>query len=102
MFSSRCLTDEVPGIGRIALDLLSNQANATCSGVASRSLSDLLYGVMRLLCLAKWSPRKKRNAVLLAVVDDEVGFAVGKAVPVLHRNDRHNPAGSLNVLKGYV
>src|SRR5580704_16341159 len=37
MFSSRCLIEEVPGIGRITLDLLSNHANATCRGLASRS-----------------------------------------------------------------
>ena len=66
MFSSRCLTDEVPGIGSITLDLLSNHARATCRGLASRFLSDLLYGVVRLFSLAEWSPRKKRNAVMLA------------------------------------
>jgi hypothetical protein len=37
MFSSRCLIEEVPGIGRITLDLMSNHAKAACSGLASRS-----------------------------------------------------------------
>ena len=34
MFSSRCLTDEVPGMGRITPERLSSQARATCRGVA--------------------------------------------------------------------
>src|ERR1700733_1024121 len=57
---------------------------------------------MRLLRLAEGSPRKEGDAVLLAVVNNEVRLAVGKAVSVLHRNDRHNPASALNVLAGHV
>src|SRR5258705_1025386 len=57
---------------------------------------------MRLLRLAERRPRKESDAVLLAIVDDEVGFAVGKAVAVLHRDDRHNPASALNVFASHV
>src|SRR5260370_22336474 len=32
-FSSRCLTDEVPGMGSITGERFSNQASATCLGV---------------------------------------------------------------------
>jgi hypothetical protein len=34
-FSSRCATEEVPGMGSIAGECPSSQASATCDGVAS-------------------------------------------------------------------
>ena len=34
-FSSRCATDEVPGMGNIADECPRSQASATCKGVAS-------------------------------------------------------------------
>src|SRR5215469_9374434 len=52
--------------------------------------------------LTEWSPRKKCNVVLLTVIDDEVGFTVSKTVTVLDRDDRHNPASTLDVLSSYI
>jgi hypothetical protein len=38
-FSSRCSTDDVPGIGNITAERASSQASAICAGVASCSLA---------------------------------------------------------------
>src|SRR5271165_5126805 len=57
---------------------LKQPRQSDLQGACLEILSDLLQGVMRLLCLAERSPRKKRDATLLAVVDNEVGLAVGK------------------------
>ena len=35
MFSSRCLTDDVPGMGSVTFERFRTHASATCSGVAS-------------------------------------------------------------------
>jgi hypothetical protein len=40
-FSRRCATEDVPGIRRMLCALRSNQASATCIGVASRRVATL-------------------------------------------------------------
>ena len=46
-FSSRCSTDEVPGIGSITGERASSQASATWPGVASWALRDLVERTAR-------------------------------------------------------
>src|ERR1700744_245199 len=64
--------------------------------------SNFLDGLMRFLRLTEGGPGKEGNAVLLAIVDDEIGFAVGKAVAILYGDDWHNPASALYVLAGHI
>src|SRR5271156_885579 len=81
---------------------LEQPRQSDLQGAYLKILSDLLYDVVRLLRLSEGSPGEKSNAMLLAVVNNEVGLAVGKAVAILDRNDRNNPEGALNVLTGHV
>src|SRR5207247_9043776 len=47
---------------------------------------------------AQGKERDENNALRGAVVDDCLGFALGKVVVVLHRHDRHHPSGALDLL----
>src|SRR5579859_3666709 len=77
-----------------------------CQGDLQRSCIETgcnsLDSVMRLFRLTEWSPRKESDVVLLAVIDDEIGFAVGEAIAVLHGDDGHDPAGSLDVFASHI
>src|ERR1700678_886468 len=52
---------------------------------------------MRLLGLAQRSPRQEGNVVFFAIIHYEVRLAIGEAVAVLYRDNRHDPAGALDV-----
>lgn len=43
-------------------------------------------------------PGFKRDAIFRAVVDNIIPFAIGEAVPVLHRNDGNDLTSALDVL----
>ena len=66
----------------------------------------LLEGVMCLLRLTEGSSgkesNKESNIVLLAVIDDEVGFPVGEAVAVLHRDNWHDLTCPLHVFASHI
>src|SRR5271170_714707 len=51
---------------------------------------------------AEREPGYKSNSILLTVVDYIVPLTIGKAIPVLHRNDGHNSARPLDVLLRHV
>lgn len=59
---------------------------------------DFFYRISRFSSLTKWSPRQEGDVILRAIIDDEVGLAVGKTVSVLHRDNGHDPASTLDVL----
>src|ERR1700751_5376428 len=65
-------------------------------------LCSLVERIVSSPCLAQWSPWQKRNAVLFAVINDEIGFAIGEAVAILHGDDRNNFASALNVFTGHI
>src|SRR5712664_1811924 len=46
----------------------------------------------------QWEPRNKGNSIALTIIHYVVPFSVGKAIAVLHRNDRHNSACAFDVL----
>src|SRR4029450_9848367 len=46
--------------------------------------------------------RHERDPLALAEVDDAVVAALGDVVAVLHGGDRHDPAGSLDLLDGHL
>src|SRR5580693_2853378 len=46
----------------------------------------------------EWKPGDKSNSVTLTIVHNVVPFTVGKAVAILHGDDRDNSARSLDVL----
>src|SRR5712664_4704746 len=47
---------------------------------------------------SKWEPGNKGNSILLTIIHHVVPFAVGKAIAVLHGDDRNNSVCSLDVL----
>jgi len=59
---------------------------------------DFLYRIIYFSSLTKRGPRQEGDAILGAIIDDEVGLAVGKTVPVLDRDDGHDLASALDVL----
>src|SRR6202521_3061118 len=50
------------------------------------------------LASSEWEPRDKSNSITLTITHYVVPFAVGKAIAILHRDDRDNLARSLDVL----
>ena len=58
--------------------------------------------IMSLPILAERRPRNEGDAVLLAVVEEVIPLAVSKAIAVLHRDDRDDFAGALEVFEGHV
>src|SRR6267142_620443 len=54
------------------------------------------------LARSQWEPGNKGNFIALAIIHHVVPFAVGKAIAVLHGDDRDNSARSLDVLLGDV
>src|SRR5882762_5606180 len=51
---------------------------------------------------SQWEPWNKSNFIALAIIHHVVPLAVGKAIAVLHGDDRDNPACSLDVLLCHV
>ena len=102
MFSSRCSTEEVPGIGSISGERCSNHASATCMGLARYALRDSLQGLFRRFARAQREPGNEHDSVLLAIVHHVVPLAIGEAVTVLHRNDWHNFASAFDVFPRYI
>ena len=82
MLSSRCATDDVPGIGSITGERRSSQASASCAGVAPCSARDRRERAAGLGQLAggQREPRDERDALALAVVQHVLGAAVGQVV----------------------
>src|ERR1700720_2853387 len=54
------------------------------------------------LASSQGEPGNKAEPMLLTTVHHIVPFTVGKAIPVLHRNDRDNSPRPLDVLLGNV
>src|SRR6266487_4933886 len=49
MFSSRCASDDVPGIGNMTGDLCSNHASASCTTLTLRRFASASNGLLALL-----------------------------------------------------
>ncbi len=65
-------------------------------------LRHFLDGIVCFSSLTERSPGEESDTVLLAVINDEVGFTISETVTVLYRNNRHDSAGALNVLAGHI
>ena len=102
MFSSTCATEDVPGIGSIVRERFRSHARATCNGFALRSFATLIQDVVGLAVLPEWRPGDEGDAVLLAVVEQEIPFAIGKAIAILNRDDGDDFAGALQMFKGHI
>ena len=89
MFSSRCFTFEVPGIGSITGDFLSNHARATCAGWAPSCLAILVNAPsgFREVTGREREPRNEADVFARAVVQDVFGIAVREIVLILHGGD---------------
>ena len=99
VFSSRCATVEVPGIGTITGERCSSQASATCDARGVVCGRDLLQ--RRVVdVVGHRAPRDEADAVLRAVVEERLGGAVAEAEPVLHRHDVRHLLGRLQLLDG--
>ena len=87
VFSSRCATLDVPGIGSITGESCSSQASATWDvrGVVGRG--DLLQGAV-VDVVGHRAPRDEADALRGAVVEQRLGGAVAEVEPVLDRHDR--------------
>ena len=59
-------------------------------------------GLLRDFARAQREPGNKHNSILLAIVHYVIPLTIGKAVTVLHGNDRHDFASPLDVLPGYI
>ena len=89
-FSRRCSIERVPGIGTTTGERCSSQASLTVvSGTPSRAAAAATPGPRTV----QREVRDERDPFALAVVDDVVVLALGEVVVVLHRGDRHAPAG---------
>ena len=58
--------------------------------------------VLRKPVLSERGPGDEGNAVLRAVIEEEVPLAIGEAIPILHGHDGDDLACALEVLKGHV
>src|SRR6266849_8299312 len=67
-------------------------------GARLMRLRDSVQHVARNFASSQWEPRDKGNSVALTIIDYVVPFAVGKAIAVLHGDDRDDFACSLDVL----
>src|ERR1700686_3856631 len=66
-------------------------------GARTVSLRDAAENFSRDFACPQWEPRNKSNPVALTIIHYVVPFPVGKAIAVLHGDDRDNFACSLNV-----
>ena len=88
MFSSRCLTLEVPGIGSITGDFLSSHAIATWAGCAESLCSACECAARsREVAGCEREPGDEADALAGAVIEHVPGMPVDEVVPVLHRDD---------------
>src|ERR1700694_5008308 len=67
-------------------------------GAGMASLRGLVKGVAANLARSQWEPRNKGNSIAVTIFHHVVPFAVGKAVAVLHTDDRDDSACSLDML----
>ena len=95
VFSSRCSTLDVPGIGSITGERWSSQASASCDGVASCCCGGLGERAVRPATsspVASGNHGMKPMPCSVAVVEQRLGVAVGEVEEVLHRDDRRRSA----------
>ena len=89
MFSSRCATEPVPGMGSIAGERASSHAIATWCGVASCAAATRLeLALVADAAALERRPRQEPDRRGLAAGEHVVGAPVDGAVAVLHRHDR--------------
>ena len=98
MFSSTCVGELVPGMGRTTGERRSSQARATW-GRGQELFGDLLHQSCGFACLAERRPGHEADVVLLTVIEEVIPLAVGEAVAVLHGDDGDDFAGALDVLE---
>src|SRR6266849_706671 len=67
-------------------------------GARTVCLGNLVKHVAGNFACPQWEPGNKGNSIALTIIHHVIPFAVGKAIAVLHRNDRDNSASSLDVL----
>ena len=67
-------------------------------GACAVCLSNLVQHVASNFACPQGEPRNKGNPIALTIIHHVVPFAVGKAIAVLHGDDRENFARSLDVL----
>ena len=103
-FSSRWLTEPVPGIGTITGERRSSHASATWDGVAPSRLAAPCHRASRSGQLAgrDRGPGHEADAVLGAVVEHVFGLGVGQVVAVLHGGHREVPARLLDLRDAHL
>jgi len=97
------LIDEVPGIGRITLDLLSNPRQSDLQGARIEIFGYLLLRHHAPLALGQAEPREEetREVVLLAVVDMKSDSRSASCTGSAPKRQAQS-CGALNVLAGHV
>ena len=88
------------GKGRFGASEEPGEGDLQGSGI--EVVSDTVEDFVGLPILAERSPGNEGDRVLLAEVEKEVPFAVGKAVAVLHGDDGDDFEGALEVFEGDV
>src|SRR5258707_1010409 len=84
MFSSRCSTDEVPGMGSTTGDRASSHASASWPGVAWCSEAT---SATALCARGERVPGQESDAQRIALVEHRLGGAIPEVVAVLDRDD---------------
>src|SRR5204862_7039392 len=102
MFSSRCGTEPVPGIGSMTGALCKSHARVTCDGVAPSFFATAFTFALRSDAPAasgyqgrKAMPRRSHAQYIL-------GAAVAEVVAVLNRDDGHDLARLLELVHRHV
>ena len=96
MFSWRWSSDKVPGIGNIVGERLRSHASAICAEVAPYLSSNLPHGATAVPAQRKEGD--KDDVLLRAVIDNHLVLALRQIVMVLDGGNRHDPAGSLDLV----
>ena len=101
MFSSRCFTEDVPGMGRITGERWSSHASESCAVVAPcffASGVERAAGACELACRDR-EPGDEAKIVFGAVVDDVFVLAVAEVVLVLHADDLDDLARLIDLVR---
>src|SRR4029077_15223537 len=67
-------------------------------GAGTVCLRDSIEHLAGNFACPQWEPWNKSNFIALTIIHHVVPFAVGKAIAVLHGDDRNNSTRSLDVL----
>ena len=98
MFSSRCFTEDVPGIGSMTFERCRSHARESCAMVASCFFAAWSRWAARFYQVAAgdWKPWDEREVVFFAILEGLFGFPLGDVVFVLHADDLYRLAGVLD------